>query len=357
MIKFGFVAAMTLPNIGIKTIRLILWIIKKHMSNFTTKFVNLASPKLGAKMISATDDSFAPKERLIQDHDAVWIEDKYDDYGKWMDGWESKRRRDGGHDWAVLKLGTQGIIKGVDIDTSHFTGNYPPGAMIEASLSENEPDEGDWFTLVEPTTLGPSAHHLVEVSYDKPINWLRLHMLPDGGIARLRVYGEPYCEWDKQDADAIHELSLMVNGGRVVAYNDAHYGKVWAILTEGRGENMGDGWETRRRREPGNDWIIIALGAAGHVDHIEVDTAFYKGNFPDRCSIHAARVEMATDKSLVTQSMFWEELMGEQKLSADSIHRFEKDKLNDLGPITHLRLNIFPDGGISRLRVFGKLAQ
>lgn len=326
------------------------------MRDFTEKYVNLASPKLGTEVVFATDDSFADKARLIQDHDAVWLEDKFDDFGKWMDGWESKRRRDGGHDWALIKLGVKGILKGVDIDTSYFTGNFPPGAMIEACLSEGEPGEGaTWVTVVEPTTLGPDAHHLIEINYDEPINWLRLHMLPDGGIARLRLYGEPFCAWKKQDPNDIHELSLITNGARVVGYNDAHYGNVWSLLTQGRGVNMGDGWETRRRREPGNDWIIVALGHEGLVDHIEVDTAFFKGNFPESCSIHAAHIQAGTDETIITQSMFWEELMPRQKLSADHIHSFDQGQINDLGPITHVRLNIFPDGGVSRLRIFGKL--
>ncbi len=327
------------------------------MNNFSTEYVNLASPKLGTEVVFATDDSFADKSRMIQDHDPVWIEDKYDDFGKWMDGWESKRRRDGGHDWAVIKLGTKGIVKGVDIDTSYFTGNYPPGCMIEACLSEEQPDDEQWFSLVEPVSLGPSDHHLVAVECEKPVNWLRVHMLPDGGIARLRVYGEPVCDWSERDENQIYELSLMTNGGRVLGFNNAHYGNVWSILTEGRGVNMGDGWETRRRREPGNDWVVVALGHAGTIERIEVDTCHFKGNFPDACSINAAYVDFGTTQSIITQSMFWDELMEKQKLSADSIHVFEKETLKDMGPITHLRLNIHPDGGISRLRVFGKLAK
>jgi allantoicase len=147
----------------------------------------------------------------------------------------------------------------------------------------------------------------------------------------------------------------MKNGGRVVAYNDAHFADPWQILTEGRGKDMGDGWETRRRRTPGNDWIIIALGAVGTIEKIVIDTANFKGNYPDSCSIMAARVDSATDQSLVTQSMFWETLMPAQKMQADTIHRFGSDALNDLGAVSHIRLNIHPDGGISRIRIFGTI--
>ena len=293
---------------------------------------------------------------MLQDAPAVFIPDKYDDHGKWMDGWETRRRRDGGHDWCVIRLGAAGGIAGVDIDTSYFTGNFAPAASIEACLSDEKPsDNTEWQEIVPATSLSSSAHHFIEVDSNRPFNWLRLHMWPDGGIARLRVYGQPYCEWDKRDPGISHELSALKNGGRVVAYNDAHYGDVWAILTDGRGKDMGDGWETRRRREPGHDWLIVELGHAGEIDRIEVDTAHFKGNFPDRCSLQAAHVEHASDQSLVSQAMFWPELMSEKKLSADSIHTFDGSDLNALGPVSHVRLNIHPDGGISRLRLSGMI--
>ncbi len=292
---------------------------------------------------------------MLQDAPAIFIDDKFDDHGKWMDGWESRRRRDGGHDWCLIKLGVTGHIYGADIDTSHFTGNFPPAASIKACLSDTQPDDTtQWTEIVAPLSLGSDAHHFTEITNSGPWNWIKLDILPDGGVARLRLYGQPTLDWSTMDANTVHELSALRYGGRVVAYNDAHYGDVWAVLAEGRGVNMGDGWETRRRREPGNDWIIVALGAAGTVDSIEVDTCHFKGNFPDRCSIQAACVESATDASLITQSMFWDTLMGEQKLSADNIHTFDRTVINDLGKITHVRLNIHPDGGVSRLRINGK---
>ena len=163
-------------------------------------------------------------------------------------------------------------------------------------------------------------------------------------------------QWQASDKKAVYELSAVRNGGRIVGYNDAHYGTVWTLLTQGRGVNMGDGWETRRRREPGNDWIVIALGAPGIIERVEVDTCHYKGNFPDRCALQAALMENVPQRSLIQASMFWPELMGEQKLAADTIHTFESQKLHSLGPVSHVKLNIFPDGGVSRLRIFGRLA-
>ncbi|WP_085905964.1 allantoicase [Kiloniella majae] len=329
-----------------------------ELEKYAAKYVNLASPKFGTQVVSATDEFFAAKERMIADSDAVFIEGKFDDHGKWMDGWESRRRRGGGHDHCLIRLGAKGTIRGVDIDTSHFTGNYPPAASIEACVSVNEPDENStWVEIVPATSLGASAHHFVKVEDETPYNWLRLHIYPDGGVARLRVYGEPFCDWDGRDATGIHELSALINGGRVVGYNDAHYGNVWSLLTAGRGVDMEDGWETRRRREPGNDWIVIALGHVGTVDKIEVDTAHFKGNYPNSCSICAAHVSEGTDESIITQSMFWDELLPQQKLQADNIHIFDSEHFNASKPITHVRLNIFPDGGISRLRIFGRLAK
>jgi allantoicase len=327
------------------------------LPDFARGKVNLASPRLGSEVIFASDEFFAPKERLLQDAPAVFIEDKYDDNGKWMDGWESRRRRDGGNDHCIIRLGVKGLIDGFDIDTSHFTGNFPPGASIEGCLSDSDPDgKTQWREIVPATTLGASSHHFVPVENGGPYNYLRLTMLPDGGIARLRVYGEPVCEWKNRDQGVVHELSALANGGRIIACNNAHFGDPWSILTAGRGLNMGDGWETRRRREPGNDWIIVALGHTGIIEKIEVDTAHFKGNYPDRCSIEAALVENGTNQSLVTQSMFWQPLLAEQKLQMDKQHFFDGKAILMGEPVNMVRLNIHPDGGVSRLRVFGKLA-
>jgi allantoicase len=315
---------------------------------------NLASPRLGSQAIRCTDDSFAPMARMLADPPAVFKPGVFDDYGKWMDGWESKRRRGGGHDWCVIRLGARGLIRGFDVDTSHFTGNYPPAASIWAADADREPgeDASAWTEIVPPIPLGPSAHHFVETTDRGPWRWLRLNQLPDGGIARLRAYGDAVPDWSDA-ADGVAELSALRNGGRVVAYNDAHYGDVWAVLAEGRGADMGDGWETRRRREPGHDWLIVALGGQGVIERIEVDTAHFKGNFPDRCSLQAAMVDCGPDASLPTQAMFWPQLMGERPLSADAVHVFEADDIAALGPVSHVKLNIHPDGGISRLRVWG----
>ncbi|MBT3702664.1 MAG: allantoicase, partial [Alphaproteobacteria bacterium] len=176
-----------------------------------------------------------------------------------------------------------------------------------------------------------------------------------GGIARLRVYGEPIVDWSSASGDTV-ELSAITSGGRVVGYNNSHYGDPWVILTEGRGADMGDGWETRRRREPGNDWIIVQLGCPGIVEKIEVDTAHFKGNYPDMCSVQAALMDGGTDASTTTQAMFWPELLAPQKLQMDNIHTWSGSDIAALGPVSHVKLNSIPDGGISRFRIFGKPA-
>lgn len=204
------------------------------------------------------------------------------------------------------------------------------------------------------TTLQGNSHHYVEASDARAFTHLRVNIYPDGGIARLRVYGQPQLDWAGASATEQFDLAAMENGGYVVAANNQHFGVASNLLLPGRGVNMGDGWETRRRREPGNDWAIIALAQPGVIRKIEVDTAFFKGNYPDRCSIQAAYVSGGTDSSLITQSMFWPVLLGEQKLQMDKQHYFEQD-IASLGPVTHVRLNIIPDGGVSRLRLWGTL--
>jgi allantoicase len=182
-----------------------------------------------------------------------------------------------------------------------------------------------------------------------------LNIYPDGGIARLRVFGQPQKDWSNASRSELFDLISVENGGYVVAANNQHFGLASNMLMPGRGVNMGDGWETRRRREPGNDWCVVALGQVGTVERIEVDTCHFKGNFPDRCSIQAAFMQGGTETSLVTQSMFWNVLLPEQKLQMDHQHFFEQEIAN-MGPVTHIRYNMHPDGGTSRLRLWGKLA-
>ncbi|MEM8554287.1 MAG: allantoicase [Pseudomonadota bacterium] len=324
---------------------------------FARTGINLASEGLGARAVSATNEFFAPLERMLLDSRPVFYPDRFDDHGKWMDGWESQRRRDGGHDHAVVKLAAPGRILGFDVDTAHFTGNYAPAAMIEAASlpSGEEPDESTkWVMILRHSALGPDAHHYLPCSSFESWTHIRLHIYPDGGVARLKVFGVP--ELDATEDGQEIDLVSSLNGGRILAFSDAHYGDYMRLLAPGRGINMGDGWETRRRREPGYDWMILALGARGVIHKAVVDTCHFKGNFPDRCSLQAADLSAFGDgltDALVTDSMFWPSLMTQQRLKADAIHCYT-DELEVNGPVTHVRFNIYPDGGVSRLRLFGR---
>jgi len=324
---------------------------------FTRQFINLADSSLGAEIVKVTDEFFAPGTRMLDPTPPRFYPDLFDDNGKWMDGWETRRRRTTGHDWCIVRLAYPGVLRGVDFDTSWFTGNFPPAASLEACWSpHSEPDENsDWQPLVPATSLKGNDHAFVPLLTDQPFTHVRVQIYPDGGLARLRLYGEPFRDWRHQDPSERLDLIALANGGRQVARSDAHYGEPRNMLRPGRGINMGDGWETRRRREPGHDWCIFALGHRGIVEAVEVDTAHFKGNFPAACSIQAASIDGgATDQSLITQSMFWPYLMKEQPLTADAIHEF--NELVTDSAITHIRFNMIPDGGVSRVRLWGKLA-
>lgn len=322
------------------------------------KFVNLADDRLGSKVISVTDEWFAAASRMLQPTPAVWKEGVFDDNGKWMDGWESRRKRFEGYDHAVIRLGVPGSIKGVDIDTSFFTGNFPPSASIDGCfIAEGDPnDDTQWSEVLASVELQGNSHHYHAIDDDRPYTHLRLNIYPDGGVARLRVYGIPFRDWANQSLNEPVDLAAALNGGRALACSDEHFGRMSNILNPGRGVNMGDGWETGRRRTPGNDWVIVALGHAGIVERIVVDTLHFKGNYPESCSIQGAFVKGGTDSQIATQSLYWRELLPSQKLQMHSEHTFI-EQIRELGPITHVRLNIFPDGGVSRLRLFGKVAK
>lgn len=328
------------------------------MSKEFLKYINLADARLGTKAVFVTDDWFADVNRMFQPEAAVWKEGVFDDNGKWMDGWESRRKRFEGYDFTVIRLGVPGVIKGVDIDTCHFTGNFPPSASLEACFCpEGDPGEDQqWQEILSAVSLQGNSQHLHDINDDRAWTHLRFNIYPDGGVARLRVYGIPHRDWSAQSSEEQVDLVSSLNGGRALACSDEHFGTMSNILNPGRGVNMGDGWETARRRTPGNDWVIVALGHPGEIERIVVDTLHFKGNYPDSCSIQAAYVKGGTDEQIETQSLFWKELLPSQKLEMHQEHEFA-EQITALGPITHVRLNIFPDGGVSRLRLFGKVAK
>ena len=322
------------------------------MTNKISTLINLASPKLGSLGVKANDEFFAPLKRMLLDNEPIFIPDKYDDHGKWMDGWETKRRRVPGNDWCLIKLGSPGIIKEIDVNTKFFTGNYPPKASIEGIYSESEPDIDDkkWLNILEKVDLDGDKINKFGVKKKNIVNWIKVNIYPDGGIARLRLWGDVYQNWDNFDNNKIIEISALKNCGKIISYNNAHYGDVSALLSEGRGKNMGDGWETRRRREPGNDWIIIELGKKARLEEVEVDTAFFKGNFPESCSVEGVNADGNIEN---IENLDWTPIISKTALKADTIHKIKIENKYKQTIFSHVRLNIFPDGGVSRFRVYG----
>jgi allantoicase len=323
---------------------------------FARGTINLAAASLGARGLFATDEFFGPLSRMLADEPAVYHAGRYDEHGKWMDGWETRRRRGPGHDHAIVALATPGRIRGFDVDTAFFTGNYPTACAIEGCHAPGGPDETtQWVELLAPSRLGPSAQHFFDCAADGLYSHVRLRIYPDGGVARLRVYGIPALDRTEGPID----LASALSGGQVIAFSNGHYGHQ-RLLAPGRGVNMGDGWETSRRREPGHEWIVVKLAVRATVESIVVDTAHFKGNYPDACSMQAADLTGTTGDlpTLVTAaSMFWQEILPEQKLAADRIHTFDGNLVKKAAAVTHVRLNIHPDGGVSRLRVFGQPAE
>ncbi|WP_293871568.1 allantoicase [Flavobacterium sp.] len=322
-----------------------------------TALTDLAAERLGGKVLYSTDDFFAEKENLILPTRGIFITDKYTDRGKWMDGWESRRKRTPGNDWAVIQLGVSGKISGFDIDTNFFLGNHPPHASVEAINLSNADGITDWENLAWKELL-PKSHldagsqNFYECESNEIFTHLRLHIYPDGGVARFRVYGEVFKNWDAVSANETIDLTAAINGGQAIACNDMFFSAMSNLIMPNRGANMGDGWETKRNRTPNNrDWVILKLAQRGTVDKIVVDTCHFKGNYPDSCSIECC---VSDNDDYVIDGGNWQVLLPQQKLSADNGHEFVKE-INTHSGITHVRLSIFPDGGISRLRLFGKI--
>lgn len=314
---------------------------------------NLADDRIGAKIVECSDDFFAEAKRMLQFEAPVFVENKFDDHGKWMDGWETRRKRQSGYDWAIVQLGVAGRIQAVDIDTTFFTGNYPASASVEACYApDGDLSQVEWVSLIDNSILGPSQHHIFHAKSQQLFSHIRLNIFPDGGVARFKVYGT--VEVQQHNTEQTLDLLALENGGRVIAYSDAHFGHPRNLINPGRGINMGDGWETKRRRAPGFDWCILALGQSGKIEQIEIDTAHFKGNYPAQVSIQAVYIEDATDPQLIPQSMFWPFLLTAQEMQMDHIHQYVAEILQH-EKISHIRVNMIPDGGISRIRLWGKI--
>ena len=321
-------------------------------NKFAAIWHNLADFRLGAKTILASDEWFGPMERMLDHRAAQYIPGKYDENGKWMDGWETRRRRAVGNDFCIIKLAAEGKIRGIDIDTTFFTENFPPAASLDACYAKSDPDEDTkWIEILPPVPLKGNSHHLHKLEIERSWTHIRLNIYPDGGIARLRVYGDLIPNWDTCQHEPV-DLVAIKNGGWLVDCSDQHWGSPANIIYPGTGKNMGEGWETRRRRKPGNEWALFRLACPGNVQKICVDTTHFKGNYPDKCSIKAAYVS-GGDFSTLASCNFWEYLLPEQKLEMDNIHFFENE-ISKIGPVSHILFNLIPDGGINRLKLMGR---
>ncbi len=330
---------------------------------FTTLFSDLpdlAAERFGGAVVAANDEFFAPKESLIKASAPEWREGAYTERGKWMDGWETRRRRSPGHDWAIIRLGLPGIVRGVVIDTSFFTGNFPERASLDACSVEGIASaewlaggEVQWQSLLPESALSGNTQNVFAIANSgQRVTHLRLNIFPDGGVARLRVHGDVVPDDRIFSRGREVDLAAIENGGFVVSCSDMHYGHRQNLIMPGRSTHMGDGWETKRRRGPGHDWSIVRLARRGAIERIELDTDHFKGNAPARCMIESCDASGAA--GFDDKSVTWSVVVAETPLEPHARHRF--DDLSAQGTATHVRLNIYPDGGVARFRVFGRVA-
>lgn len=324
-----------------------------------TKLTDLAAERLGGMALLCSDDFFAEKENLLKPGRGIFIADKYTDRGKWMDGWESRRKRTPGHDWCIIQMATAGKIFGIDIDTNHFLGNHPPHASIDACYIPTSPnidfENADWKEILSKSALKPGSQNFYEIKDPNVYTHLRLNIYPDGGVARLKIYGEVYKDWTLVNEDELVDLAAAVNGGRSILCNDMFFSHMDNLIMPRKGINMGDGWETKRNRTPDNrDWVIVRLAHKGIIEKILIDTNHFKGNYPDSCLLEGCHISIADENKLHTTAIHWITILPQVKLSADNEHYFEKEIVSK-APFTHVRLSIFPDGGISRMRIWGRI--
>jgi allantoicase len=311
------------------------------MTDFTS-LPDLASRALGGGVVAANDESFAERENLVRP-EAPAPRSEFGHKGKVYDGWETRRRRTPGHDWAVVRLGTPGIVAGVVIDTAFFTGNYPPhasvdGAAVEGHCSVDELLKADWQPLVPLSDLAGDAPNAFPVESDQRVTHVRLNIHPDGGVARLRVHGAAVPDPRYVDAGPF-DLAALENGAVVTGVSDEFYGRPQQLIAPGPARTMGEGWETARRRDHGNDWVEVSLACEGVVTLAELDTSYFLHNAPGS----AALTGFGPDGEI--------SLLPRTRLQPDTRHRFV---LGSAPGVRTVRLDVFPDGGMARLRLWGR---
>jgi allantoicase len=290
----------------------------------------------------ANDELFDGAENLITPAPATHDRSAYGPRGKVYDGWETRRRREPGDDSAIVRLGVAGIVREVVVDTAHFTGNFPPFASLDGACVLGYPGVDDvraatWVPLVPRSPLaGDSRNAFFVAGPDRLITHVRLTIHPDGGVARLRVHGEVVP--DPRLLGARVDLAAAVHGGRILDCSNMFYGSPSNVLAPGRAAVMSDGWETSRRRDSGNDWLVVSLAVPGHLHDAVIDTSRFVGNAPG----WAALSDAGTGGELLPRT----------PLLPDTEHRF---RLRGAAAIERVRLDIYPDGGLSRLRLHGSV--
>jgi allantoicase len=299
---------------------------------------DLALRSVGGAVVYANDDAFAAKENLITPGRPVFDPTTFGSQGKVYDGWETRRRRSPGHDEAIVRLGASGVVHGVVVDTAWFTGNYPPEIAVDGVV--DVADLVDWQPLVARTAVQGDAENAFAVESPRRVTHVRLRIFPDGGVARLRVHGEALPDPDVLAALGTADLAALEHGGRVVACSDAFYGSPGNLLLPGPARTMGEGWENARRRDDGNDWVEVALVAEAELVLAELDTSWFLHNAPGWAALTGRTADGATV-----------ELMPRTALQPDTRHRFRVPAT----PVTHVRMDVYPDGGLARLRLHGAL--
>jgi allantoicase len=317
---------------------------------------DLASRWLGASVVSASDESFGEKENLLTPTTAAFDPGHYGNRGEIVDGWETRRRREGGHDWAIIRLGAAGIITSVDVDTSFFTGNYPQSVSVEACGCEGYPSPAElaapsagWETIVANAALTGDSHNIFGVTDRRRFTHVRLSAYPDGGIARLRVHGEIVPDPRGLD-DLTVDLASQEYGGAVVASSDDFYTSASTLNRPDRARTMGEGWETQRRRDAGHDFAVFRLAFAGCLRRVIIDTAHFKYNASAAIALYGCAREVAPEQD----SPEWLPLLNRARLQPDTRHIYD---LAEANPVTLVRLDAFPDGGLSRVRLIGPIDQ
>ncbi|TFK25169.1 allantoicase [Coprinopsis marcescibilis] len=332
--------------------------VDQFKDNFSAH-TELSGVAIGGRVVTFSDEFFAEASNMLKVAPSTSMKGQFGSQGALFDGWET-RRHNPSYDWCIIQLGTTGTVVGFDVDTSHFSGNEAPACSIEVldGVPTENPkvDDAGWTEVLPKTDLGPNARHLFKVPRTEPVNFVKLKMFPDGGIARFRVYGD-VSPVHPQDIASSFDLAHVFAGGRVIYVSDQHFGVGANLLLPGRGKDMGDGWETRRSRIKGHkDWVIIKLGAPGYLEHVEIDTAHFKGNFPESCEIHG----LYSDNDLDVQAQggdeaTWSLLLPRTKLGPHRQHYFQLENV-ETAIYSHIKVTIHPDGGIKRVRITGRKA-